>query len=307
MNHSAAVIEHSLALPDADNASMMDYIRLLKPRVMMLVVFTSIVGMILAPGEIHPFIAIVAILCITMGSGASGAINMWIERHSDGKMERTKNRPLPQGRIHADNALEFAVVLAVLSVTFMALIVNYLSAILLAAAILFYVFIYTLWLKPRTPQNIVIGGAAGSFPPIIGWAAVTNSITLEPVVLFCIIFMWTPPHFWALALYRCQDYEKAGIPMMPVVAGVDTTKKLILWYTIFLFPLSLVPSFINMAGIYYLISAIVLGMIFLHHAWRVYKQPIKRYAAPMFGYSLFYLFWLFMSLLIDKGLLHYAA
>lgn len=281
-------------------ASVRDFVELLKPGVMSLVVFTGFVGMALAPGNIHPFIGAVAIFCIALGSGASGAINMWYERELDAKMKRTKNRPLPAGRMLPSTAIEYAVMMAFSSVFVMAIAVNFAAAALLLAAILFYVFIYTVWLKPRTPQNIVIGGAAGAFPPMIGWAAVTGDISLFPLVLFAIIFMWTPPHFWALALYRCQDYAKAGIPMLPVVAGEAKTKKQILLYTLLLAPLSLAPSLLGFAGIIYLVGAAVLSAIFVWHSARLYLSGGEREAMQTFGYSIVYLFVLFSLLLVDK-------
>ncbi len=214
-----------------------DFLALLKPRVTSLVVVTGLVGVMMAPGAIHPLIALVAVLCIAIGSGAAGAINMWYDRDIDAIMERTRGRPIPTGRIAPGDALGFGVVLAIGSVAMMGLAVNVVAAGLLAAAILFYVFVYTMWLKRRTPQNIVIGGAAGAFPPMIGWAAVTGTVSVESALLFALIFFWTPPHFWALALYRRGDYEKAGIPMLPVVAGKTETKKQMIAYTILLAPL----------------------------------------------------------------------
>ncbi len=276
-----------------------DYISLLKPRVMSLVVFTGLCGLLIAPGHIHPLVAFVSILCITLGSGASGAINMWYERVIDGKMERTKNRALPKGKLKPENALDFAGVLAFFSVMLMAFAVNIISAVLLLCAILFYVFIYTMWLKPRTPQNIVIGGAAGAFPPMIGWVSVTGQITIEPIILFAIIFFWTPPHFWALSLFRNEDYKRAGIPMMPVIHGVGETKKQMLIYTVILFAITLLPYFFHFAGYVYLATAVLLGAKFLHHAIIVYRDPVERNAKRMFFFSISYLFILFLSLVID--------
>ncbi len=277
-----------------------DYISLLKPRVMSLVVFTGFCGLIIAPGHIHPLVAFMSILCITLGSGASGAINMWYERKTDALMARTKNRALPQGRLKAENALDFAGVLAFFSVFMMAFAVNITAAFLLLCAILFYVFIYTIWLKPRTPQNIVIGGAAGAFPPMIGWASVTGGISTESVVLFLIIFLWTPPHFWALALFRSGDYQKAGIPMMPVVHGVAETKKQMLIYTILLFAVTLVPVFTGFSHIIYLAAAVILGTMFTVHAVKVFRNPSESNARKMFGFSIMYLFILFAALVIDN-------
>jgi len=277
-----------------------DFISLLKPRVMSLVVFTGLIGMLIAPGNIHPLIATIAIICITFGSGASGAINMWYERELDAKMSRTKNRPLPQGKISAQAALDFAGVLAFTSVFLMAFAVNVMAAFLLLCAILFYVFIYTIWLKPRTPQNIVIGGAAGAFPPLIGWAAVAGDISLMPVLLFIITFLWTPPHFWALALYKNEDYKMAGIPMMPVIYGAAETKKQMLLYTVALVAFSLMPYFIGFSGFIYLAVAALSGGNFLHHAVKVYKQPSESNCKKMFLYSIIYLFVIYLAVLIDK-------
>ena len=220
--------------PPLREAAVQDFVALLKPRVMSLVVFTGFAGMMVAPGSIHPVIAAIAILCIAIATGASGAINMWYEQDLDAKMERTKDRPLPAGRMEPEAALAFGCVLAGGSVMVMGLGVNWAAAALLALAIGFYVFVYTIWLKRRTPQKIVIGGAAGAFTPMIGWAAVTGDVSLGGIALFALIFMWTPPHFWALALYKCGDYEKAGVPMLPVVSGVAETKKQILLYTVLL-------------------------------------------------------------------------
>lgn len=277
-----------------------DFISLLKPRVMSLVVFTGMCGMLVAPGEIHPLIAFISILCITLGSGASGAINMWYERDIDGRMKRTQNRPLPKGRLNPQSALDFAGILAFFSVFIMAFAVNILSASILLVAILFYVFIYTMWLKPRTPQNIVIGGAAGAFPPMIGWASVTGDISLIPVVMFLITFLWTPPHFWALAIYKNTDYQNAGIPMMPAVYGVAETKKQMLLYTIALLAVTLVPFFVGFSSYIYLATATILGGKFLHHAIKVFKNPEEKNCKNMFFFSIFYLFGLFLSLVIDK-------
>jgi protoheme IX farnesyltransferase len=270
---------------------------------MSLVVFTGFVGMALAPGHIHPLIGAVAIFCIALGSGASGAINMWYEREIDSRMKRTRNRPIPSGRIHPSTAIEYAVMMAFSSVFLMGVGVNWAAAAFLLAAILFYVFIYTIWLKPRTPQNIVIGGAAGAFPPLIGWAAVTGSMDTLPWLLFLITFLWTPPHFWALALYRSEDYANAGIPMLPVVAGRDYTKRQIVLYTLLLLPASLLPAIMHFTGWVYAGGAILTGAIFLWHAVRLYRQTTEKHAMRLFGYSIFYLFLLFSLLLVDKVLM----
>src|SRR5712675_1832390 len=240
-----------LRLATASAAGVADYVEILKPRVMSLVVFTGLVGLVLAPGHLHPVLAGVAVLCIAIGAGASGAINMWYERDIDGMMRRTADRPLPAGRMIPGEALGFGAVLGVGSVLMMGLAVNWVAAELLALTIGFYVFIYTIWLKRRTPQNIVIGGGAGAFPPIIGWAAVTADIGWGAVALFAIIFFWTPPHFWALSLYRAGEYAAAGIPMLPVVAGPRETRRQMLLYTVVLWPVSLTPWFLGVWGVLY--------------------------------------------------------
>jgi protoheme IX farnesyltransferase len=277
-----------------------DYISLLKPRVMTLVVFTGIIGLLLAPGEIHPFIACIAILAIALGSGASGAINMWYERELDAKMTRTARRPLPAGRLDSASALEFAVLVALFSVVLMTIAVNIVAAATLLAAILFYVFIYTIWLKPRTPQNIVIGGAAGAFPPVIGWSAVTGDVALESWVLFAIIFFWTPPHFWALALYKSDDYKRANIPMLPVVSGRRVTQINILIYTVILWAVTVIPYAMGLLGVLYFVGAVLLGAIFFYYALRLYRGYTESLAKKTFGYSIFYLFLLFLLMVIDR-------
>ena len=276
-----------------------DFLALLKPRVMSLVVFTGVAGLLAAPGTLHPVLAVVAVLCIAIGSGAAGAINMWYDRDIDAIMSRTTTRPIPQGRIAPDDALCFGVVLAVGSVMVMGLAVNYVAAGLLALAILFYVFVYTMWLKRRTPQNIVIGGAAGAFPPMIGWAAVTGDVGLGGLALFALICLWTPPHFWALALYRSGDYEKAGVPMLPVVAGPVETKKQILLYTVLLVPLALGPVWVGAAGWLYGVPALVLSLAFLGFAVAVWRDDSDLAAKRMFGFSILYLFALFTFLIVD--------
>jgi len=244
----------------ASDAGVGDYFALLKPRVMSLVVFTGFSGLYLAPGSLHPVLAVTAVLCIALGAGAAGAINMWYDRDIDVLMSRTRMRPVADGRIEPGVALGFGVSLAVASVGLMGLAINLTAAALLALTILFYVFVYTMWLKRRTPQNIVIGGAAGALPPVIGWAAVTGGIDLLPIILFMIVFIWTPPHFWALALYRSGDYEAAGVPMLPVVAGRDETRRQILLYSLVLVPLTLIPSLLGLAGVIYGVGAALLGV-----------------------------------------------
>ncbi len=294
-------VEAGAAGVEAGEASVGDYVALLKPRVMSLVVFTGVAGMIAAPGTIHPLLAVVAILCIAVAAGASGAINMWYDRDIDALMHRTRERPIPAGRMQPGDALGFGIVLAVAAVAVMGLAVNCVASALLALSVLFYVFVYTMWLKRRTPQNIVIGGAAGAFPPVIGWAAVSGDVTLVPLALFAIIFMWTPPHFWALALYRADDYSRAGVPMLPVVAGVKETKRQIVLYTLLLLPLSLSPAFLGAAGWVYASGAVILGAFFLIGAWRVWWDETDASARRLFGYSILYLFVLFALLMIDHA------
>jgi len=281
-------------------ASVGDYWALLKPRVMSLVVFTGFVGYWMAPGHLHPVLASVAILCIALGAGASGAINMWYDRDIDAIMHRTRLRPIPAGRMTPEEALAFGVILAVGSVILMGLAVNPAAAGLLALTILFYVFVYTVWLKRSTPQNIVIGGAAGAFPPMIGWTAVTGDIGLPSLALFALIFFWTPPHFWALSLYRSGDYERAGVPMLPVVAGLRETKRQILVYTLVLWPVSIAPYFLHIAGPAYLATAIAMSLGFTWLAIRVCRAQGDGAARRMFRFSLLYLFVLFAALLVDR-------
>jgi protoheme IX farnesyltransferase len=241
------------------------------------------------------------VLCIAVGAGAAGAINMWYDRDIDAVMERTRRRPIPAGRVAPAEALAFGVVLSLFSVLLMCLAVNVTAAVLLGLANAFYVFVYTVWLKRRTPQNIVIGGAAGAFPPMIGWAAVTGAVSLESIVLFLIIFMWTPPHFWALALYRDGDYAKAGVPMLPVVAGRAATRRHILAYSLLLVPLTLAPVVLGMAGLFYGTAAALLGGLFLLLAWRLQRDHSDRAAQRLFGFSILYLFALFAVMIVDAG------
>ena len=287
--------------PTELESRVQDYFALLKPRVMSLVIFTAITGLYLAPGTIHPFIAIIAILCISVGSGAAGAINMWYDRDIDLIMSRTQKRPIPSGRVAAEDALYLGVFLSVVSVTLMGLAVNILSASLLAFTIFFYVYIYTMLLKRNTTQNIVIGGAAGALPPLIGWVAVTNAITIEPIILFLIIFLWTPPHFWALSLYRADDYQKANIPMMPVVAGLKSTKRQMLIYSILLAITTVMPFILHFAGYIYLYTIIILNIIFIGIIIHLYLDELNRNAAKVFAYSIFYLFMVFLIAIIDKA------
>ncbi len=282
-------------------ARVEDYAALLKPRVMSLVVFTGFVGLHLAPGHLHPVLAAVAVLCIAVGAGASGAINMWYDRDIDALMSRTKNRPLPAGRMAPGDALGFGCFLAVASVVLMGLAINLTAAALLATTIAFYVFVYTIWLKRRTPQNIVIGGAAGALPPIVGWAAATGQVAPAAVALFALIFFWTPPHFWALSLYRAGDYARAGVPMLPVVAGPQATKRQMLAYTLVLWPCALAPYLLGVAGAVYAAAAVALSAAFTGFAVKVWLDPTHKSAKQMFGFSILYLFLLFALLLIDRA------
>jgi len=281
-------------------ASVRDLISLLKPRVMSLVVFTGLVGLLLAPDSIHPVLAVVAVICIAVGAGASGAINMWYDRDIDAVMARTKSRPIPSGRIEPEVALGFGISLSLGSVMLMGLAVNWVAAGLLAFTIFFYIIIYTIVLKRRTPQNIVIGGASGAFPPMIGWAAVTGDISLAPIILFAIIFLWTPPHFWALALYRCEDYEKANIPMLPVISGKKVTRWHIFLYTLALVPVTLAPNLIGLSGLIYGVSALFLGLIFVVLSIATLKESGVQNARRLFPFSILYLFLLFVFLIIDQ-------
>jgi len=277
-----------------------DFFVLLKPRVMSLVIFTAFIGAYLAPGHLHPYIFFVSILCIAVGAGASGAFNMWYDRDIDAIMKRTQNRPIPKGRVMPEDAVILATLLAVGSVTILGLATNLLAAGLLAFTIFFYVVIYTMFLKRRTPQNIVIGGAAGAFPPMIGWAAVSGEISLEPIILFSIIFFWTPPHFWALALYRSQEYADARVPMMPVVAGIDETKTQILIYSFVLVAVTFLPYAFEMSGFVYMLTASSLGSIFLYLAWKIKHNGDYGDAKRLFWFSILYLFLLYLSLLVDR-------
>jgi protoheme IX farnesyltransferase len=267
--------------------------------------------MVLAPGTMHPALAAIALLCIAVGAGASGALNMWYDADIDALMQRTASRPIPRGRVLPDEALTFGVVLSIGSVFTLGVLVNWVAGALLALTIAFYIFIYTMWLKRSTVQNIVIGGAAGAFPPMVGWAAASGSVSIESIVLFLIIFMWTPPHFWALALYRTRDYERAGVPMLPVVAGQDETRKQIVIYSALLVPIAFLPALLGFGGVVYLLTSIVLGGVFLAHALRVYREregrEADRAAKGLFTFSIFYLFALFATLCIERGVAVWAA
>jgi protoheme IX farnesyltransferase len=280
-----------------------DYLELMKPRVMSLVVFTAFVGMVAAPATINPALAIIAIMAIAIGAGASGALNMWYDADIDAVMTRTASRPVPSGRVQPGEALSFGLVLSVLSVMTLGILVNWLAASLLAFTIFFYAVIYTMWLKRWTPQNIVIGGAAGAFPPVIGWAAATGSISLESVILFLIIFLWTPPHFWALALFKSEDYARAGIPMMPNVAGAASTRRQIFAYAIVLAPTGVLPWVLGYTSAAYGLAAAALGAGFVWYAFKVLSMPdsdrVMKPAKALFGYSLLYLFAIFAVYLVD--------
>ncbi|CAN5864873.1 heme o synthase [soil metagenome] len=289
---------------DVPAARVRDYVDLLKPRVMSLVVFTGLISIVIAPGHLHPFMAALAVLAIALGSGAAGCINMWYERDLDALMARTRNRPLPAGRVAPDDALALGVLLSLFSVLLMAVSTNFVAAALLAVAILFYVFVYTIWLKPRTPHNIVIGGAAGAFPPLIGWAAVTGDVSPISIALFGLVFLWTPPHFWALALFRSDDYRRAGVPMLPVVAGARETKRQMLIYTLVLVPVALVPTLMGAVGWLYGAVALATSLGFVGHAVAVWRtaddQTGHRAARRMFRFSLLYLAVLFAALPLDQ-------
>ncbi|MCC8461336.1 MAG: heme o synthase [Candidatus Megaira endosymbiont of Carteria cerasiformis] len=290
-------------LPYEDNlgGSVKDYFMLMKPRVMSLVVFTAISGMLLAPGNIHPLIAFVSILCITIGAGSAAAINMWYDRDIDAIMKRTQKRPIVTGAVKADEALAFGIITGTMAVIMMAVSVNIISAALLAFTILYYIYIYTIWLKRTSIQNVVIGGVSGALPPIIGWASVTGNISWQAFSLFAIIFIWTPPHSWALALYRSDDYKNCNIPMMPVIKGVLYTKKQIMFYSILMFFISLWPYFLNISSHLYLITAIISGLIFLYYAVNLFADTEQNHVAKkLFWYSIFYLFIVFFSLISFK-------
>ncbi len=287
-------------------ATPRDYFETLKPRVMSLVVFTALVGMIVAPGHINPVLGATALLFIAIGAGAAGALNMWYEADLDAVMSRTKKRPIPDGRILPGEVLGFAMFLAVFSVVAMGLLINLISAVLLAFTNFFYAVIYSMWLKRWTPQNIVIGGAAGALPPVIGWAAATGSVSLEPIVMFLIIFIWTPPHFWALALLRTEEYARAGVPMLPVVAGEKETRRQIALYSILMAPVGALPYLLGYTSALYGAVSVVSGVMFTMYALRLRKaaegEATARAAKKLFGFSILYLGLLFAVLLIDGGL-----
>lgn len=291
---------------EVSEATPADYFELLKPKVMRLVVFTALVGMLVAPGSINPFIAFVSILCIAVGAGASGALNMWFDSDIDAVMSRTAGRPIPSGRVKPQEVLIYGLVLSVLSVFTLGLLVNWVAAGLLAFTIFFYAVIYTVWLKRTTPQNIVIGGAAGAFPPMIGWACVTGSVSIESAVLFAIIFLWTPPHFWALALWKMRDYDNADVPMLPNVVGEKKTRDQMLIYAALLAPVTVLPALMGFGGMIYAIASTVLAGIFLWLTYKVWKiagaDENLRAEKHLFAYSIFFLFAVFGTLLIEAVL-----
>jgi heme o synthase len=291
----------TVARAEPSIAGVGDYIELMKPRVMSLVVFTALVGLVLAPVPMHPVMAFTALLCIAVGAGSAGALNMWYDADIDARMARTAGRPIPAGRLAPGEALAFGVTLAGFSVVVLGLLVNVFAALLLAVTIGFYVGVYTIWLKRLTPQNIVIGGAAGALPPMIGWAAATGGLAVEPFILFLIVFLWTPPHFWALSLYRADDYARAGVPMLPVVAGAAETRRQILYYTLILAPVGVAPWLFGYAGPVYGIAAVLAGGAMVALAIRVHGEARGHAASKqMFGFSILYLFLLFAMLLVDR-------
>ena len=284
--------------------SVADFWQLLKPRVMSLVIFTGFVGMFLAPADMHPLLFTISLFAIAAGAGASGAINQWYDRDIDAVMERTRGRPVPSGAVEPAEALSFGLVISTLSVLLLGLASNWLAAGLLAFTIFFYGVVYTVWLKRSTPQNIVIGGAAGALPPVIGWASVTGGLSIEPLILFAVIFMWTPPHFWALALFRNEDYVRANVPMMPVVSGAAETRRQILIYAVLLAPLALAPALIGMTSMAYGIVAGALGLNFVRLSWALYRRPDDAAAKRLFAFSILYLFLLFLGLIVDRLLVN---
>jgi protoheme IX farnesyltransferase len=297
-------VRGGLAPAEPSMAGVRDYFELMKPRVMSLVVFTALVGLMIAPGHLHPVLAFTALLCIAVGAGAAGALNMWYDADIDAVMKRTAGRPIPAGHVQPGEALAFGATLAAFSVVTLGLLVSWLAAALLAFTIAFYVFVYTMWLKRRTPQNIVIGGLAGALPPAIGWAAVTGSLALPPLVLVAIIFLWTPPHFWALALYRNEDYTRAGVPMLPVVRGKPETRRQIVMYTVLVAASGVAPASLGFAGPLYLAVSASLGLWFLLQSVRVAcERDIEGepQAKRLFGISILYLFSLFAALIVERA------
>jgi len=285
---------------------MKAFFNLMKPRVMSLVIFTCAVGLLIAPVKVSFLDAVFSLIAVALGSGAAGALNMWYESDLDSLMTRTCLRPIPTGKLTRNQALAFGILSSLISVIVLYIFSNLIAATLLAITILFYVFVYTIWLKRKTPQNIVIGGASGALPPVIGWAIATNGIALEPIILFLIIFIWTPSHFWALSLYKSEDYRKAKIPMLPITSGIITTKLNIFIYALILFPIAISPFFLNYYGLIYLILAAVLSGYYVFISYKLFKEKDsileKKLAIKLFGYSILYLFMIFTSILIDKAI-----
>jgi len=281
------------------------FFNLMKPRVMSLVIFTCAVGLLIAPVKVNFLDVVFSLLAVALGSGAAGALNMWYESDLDSLMTRTCLRPIPTGKLTKNQALAFGILSSLVSVIALYIFSNLIAATILAITILFYVFVYTIWLKRKTPQNIVIGGASGALPPVIGWAIATNGIALEPIILFLIIFIWTPSHFWALSLYKSEDYRKARIPMLPITSGIRTTKLNIFIYALILFPIAILPFFLNYYGLIYLILAAVLSGYYVFISYKLFKEKDsileKKLAIKLFGYSILYLFMIFTSILIDKA------
>jgi protoheme IX farnesyltransferase len=308
MSEAQAHIAEAPAALAGGQGGVGDYFALMKPRVMSLVIFTAFAGLIAAPGTIHPWLGFVALLAIAVGAGAAGALNMWYDADIDAVMKRTARRPVPKGAVTPEEALGFGMTLAVGSVLVLGLLVNWLAGALLAFTIFFYIAVYTMWLKRLTPQNIVIGGAAGAFPPMVGWVSVTGSIDLGSIALFLIIFVWTPPHFWALALWKKinADYSNAGVPMLPVVAGADETRRQILIYTLILVPVTLTPALTGTVGWFYTLANAGLGAMFIWHAWRVFsiREGAEAEAAckKLFGFSTLWLFVVFALILLERAL-----
>ena len=284
---------------DQSTAGVSDYFELLKPRVMSLAIFTAIIGLLVTPNHVHPLLAVFSIIAIGAGAGAAGAINMWYDRDIDSIMDRTKSRPIPSGRVKSEEALTLGIVLSIFSIILLFVASNYIAAVFLFISIMFYTFIYTMWLKRYTPQNIVIGEAAGALPPVIGWYAVSQDFSLFPVILFMIIFLWTPPHFWALSLYRSEDYQKAGIPMLPVVKGKKITRLNIILYSLSLLIISPSLWYLGFLGNIYGIISSLLTIVFIYFSWNVYRKKVGSEPA-LFKYSILYLFLLFMVMPIDK-------
>jgi len=284
---------------------MKAFLNLMKPRVMSLVIFTCAVGLLIAPVKVSFLDAVFSLIAVALGSGAAGALNMWYESDLDSLMTRTCLRPIPTGKLTKNQALAFGILSSLVSVIALYIFSNLIAATILAITILFYVFVYTIWLKRKTPQNIVIGGASGALPPVIGWAIATNGIALEPIILFLIIFIWTPSHFWALSLYKSEDYRKARIPMLPITSGIRTTKLNIFIYALILFPIAILPFFLNYYGLIYLILAAVLSGYYVFISYKLFKEKDsileKTLAIKLFGYSILYLFMIFTSILIDKA------